>query len=147
MLAAGAAALCFALDSTINGKILDSGKPQAVSGNLLKKTFRLRKAADFVMLTKQAKPFRHGDFLIRRLDNRHGHARLGIAIPKKIVKHAVARNRIRRIIRETFRRYCLRLPDKDYMISYRGTQNANDAPLLNKNLALFWQQEVLYYSK
>lgn len=33
-----------------------------------------------------------------------GRGRLGVSLPKKILRHAHARNRVRRLIRETFRR-------------------------------------------
>ena len=142
MLVVVAAAPCFALDVNIDGSILDSGGPKIVSENL-NRTFRLRKASDFVLLAKQAKVFKNNVFLIRYSSNQQGHARLGIAVSKKRVKLAVKRNRIKRIIRETFRRYCLRLPDRDYMISYRGVQDRNDVLTLHEKLIRFWQQEVI----
>ena len=111
-------------------------------GENLTRTFRLRKASDFVRLLNRAKIFKEQGFLIRHLDNQHGHARLGIAVSKKRVKHAVKRNRIKRIVRETFRKNCLKLPSKDYVVSYKGAQNLNNATSFCKNLNRFWQREA-----
>ena len=146
MPAVAAAVLCCVLDVGVNRSVLNIGESKAVDENS-KRTFSLRKASDFVLLIKHAKIFKGEDFLIRYLDNQQGHARLGIAVSKKRIKQAVRRNRIKRIIRETFRIYCLRLPAKDYMISYRGMHNRKDFPKLYKRLIDFWEQEAIYDSK
>ena len=116
-------------------------------GEKLTRTFRIRKSSDFAILAKQAKIFRGNGFLVRYLNNRQNHARLGIAISKKQVKHAVKRNRIKRIVRETFRRDCLKLPNKDYMISYKDTPSLDNIATLQRKLTRFWQREVSNYYK
>ena len=78
------------------------------------------------------------------MNNRQGHPRLGVAISKKKVKHAVKRNRIKRIIKETFRTYRLRLPSRDYLVSYRGEQPRIDTPMLHKKLVRFWQWQATH---
>ena len=138
-----AVALYFALNINGNRIILGSDKAKAVKD--LKRIYNLRKASDFVLLTKQARIFKDSDFLIRYLNNHQGHARLGMAISRKRVKHAVKRNRIKRIIRETFRKYRLRLPSKDYMVSYRGAQDRIDALILHKKLMHFWEREAIHF--
>jgi len=125
-------------------KLILAGNNPKHNGENLKKTFRLRKASDFVRLAKQAEVFKGRGFLIRYLDNWQGHARLGVAVSKRTVKHAVVRNRIKRIIRETFRKHCLALPSKDYMIIYKGTQNLNDASLFCRSLNRFWQHQATH---
>ena len=124
---------------------MDGDKAKAVKH--LKGVFSLRKAADFVLPVNRAEIFKDSDFLIRHVDNHHGHARLGVAISKRRVKHAVKRNRIRRIIKETFRTCRLRLPGRDYLVSYRGMQNQIDAPMLHKKLVRFWQRQATHYPK
>ena len=143
MLVVVAVALYFALNINGNRIILGSDKAKAVKD--LKRIYSLRKASDFVLLTKQARIFKDSDFLIRYLNNHQGHARLGMAISRKRVKHAVKRNRIKRIIRETFRKYRLRLPNKDYMVSYRGAQDRIDALILHKKLMHFWEREAIHF--
>lgn len=57
-------------------------------------------------------------------------ARLGLAIARRAVPGAVARNRIRRIARETFRRLRAELGTRDYVIGARhGIAGADNAQL------------------
>ena len=121
---------------------MDGDEAKAVKN--LKGVFSLRKASDFIFPAKRTEIFKDSDLLIRHVGNRCGHARLGVAISKKRVKHAVKRNRIKRIIKETFRIYRLKLPGRDYLVSYRGEQNRIDAPMLHKKLAHFWQQQAVH---
>ena len=125
--------------------ILDGDKAKAVKN--LKRAFSLRKATDFVLPAKRVKIFKDSDLLIRHLNNQCDHARLGVAISKKRVKHAVKRNRVKRIIKETFRSYRLQLPSRDYLVSYRGEQTQIDTPMLNKKLVRFWQEQATYRSE
>ena len=61
--------------------------------------------------------------------NRFGYARLGLIVSKKIERHAVKRNRIKRILRETFRRN--RLNDQtneiDWVIRLRRSVAKNES--------------------
>jgi ribonuclease P protein component len=71
-----------------------------------KKTFtkrdRIRDKLDFDRLKKSGTKFTDGVFLAVILPNDTGFSRLGIAVPKR-VGSAVARNRMKRLIREAFR--------------------------------------------
>jgi len=58
--------------------------------------------SDFERLRRSGKKFTDGIFLAVILTNDVGLSRLGIAVPKR-VGNAVTRNRIKRLIRETFR--------------------------------------------
>ena len=51
--------------------------------------------------------------------NELGHARLGLAISKRVSKRAVERNRIKRLLRESFRRVRHQLPAVDMMVMAR----------------------------
>jgi ribonuclease P protein component len=66
-----------------------------------------------------------------------GYARLGMVVGKRQLKFASARNRVRRIIRETFRLYSPTLPGLDVVVRVRvplaeGTEAAQLATLLAK---------------
>jgi ribonuclease P protein component len=63
--------------------------------------------------------------------DRPGPARLGLAIAKKQVRRAVDRNRIKRIVRETFRRHRARLPGVDLVVMARAAASTAD----NRRLA------------
>ena len=59
-------------------------------------------------------------FVVRRIGNTVGYPRLTVRVGKKAVKAAVARNRIRRLVRETFRLRRPDLPALDFLISVRA---------------------------
>lgn len=52
--------------------------------------------------------------------NDQGQPRLGLAVPKKVARRAVDRNRIKRHIRESFRERQAQLPAVDIVILARG---------------------------
>ena len=56
-------------------------------------------------------------------------ARLGLAVSRKVSKRAVARNRIKRVLRESFRRLRHQLPPGDYVFVARAAaaHASNDA--------------------
>lgn len=59
-----------------------------------------------------------------------GEARLGLAIAKKQVRRAVDRNRIKRIVRESFRHHQQQLASVDYVVmARRDTAAASNAEL------------------
>jgi len=64
---------------------------------------RLLKPADFKLVFQ--KPIRSGDNYFRILARTNGiqHHRLGMAVSKKACARAVGRNRIKRVVRESFR--------------------------------------------
>ncbi|HEX7762119.1 MAG TPA: ribonuclease P protein component [Cellvibrio sp.] len=68
------------------------------------KPLRLLCAADFKPVFDDA-PLRasHQNFLILARFNQLPHARLGLVMAKKHIRHAVERNRMKRLIRENFR--------------------------------------------
>lgn len=67
-------------------------------------------------------------------------ARLGISVPKRVAAHAVERNRIRRIARESFRLLRPQLPDGDYVLV--AVRDAKDAPAatLRSALSSLWKR-------
>lgn len=72
--------------------------------------------------------------------NQLSHPRLGLAISKKSDKRAVARNRIKRHVRESFRLNQQQLSGLDIVvISKRGVSELDDAAL-NKMLDKSWRR-------
>jgi len=60
----------------------------------------------------------------------HACARLGIAVSKRVDPHAVGRNRIKRVARESFRSIRMRLPVGDYvLLAQREAARADNAQL------------------
>jgi ribonuclease P protein component len=70
--------------------------------------------------------------------NQVGAPRLGLAVAIKVAGNAVARNRVRRIIRESFRLHQHELPAVDLAVSARPTARAASAESLRASLAVLW---------
>jgi ribonuclease P protein component len=87
----------------------------------LQKPARLIKSSDFakVLNAPEDQVWRHQDRWFRILSLASTRPRLGMAIAKKWMPRAVDRNRVRRLIRESFRRHQASLPNRDYVVFAR----------------------------
>ncbi|QKT03624.1 ribonuclease P protein component [Ectothiorhodospiraceae bacterium 2226] len=65
-------------------------------------------------------------------------ARLGLAVSKRQLKHAVARNRIKRLARESFRHHQAELVGWDVVVSARASAEQADNSLLRAAFARLW---------
>ena len=74
----------------------------------LPRTSRLLKPADFKRVFKNNRVSSDRCFRILVLGNQADRCRLGMAVSRKIDRKAVGRNRIKRVVRESFRRWCAR---------------------------------------
>lgn len=99
---------------------------------------RLRRASDFAALRQSSGRLGGRYFLVRHRGNDVGHARLGLAISKRVSKRAVQRNRIKRLVRESFRRHRSRLPALDLMVMARESAVAVPGPQLLAELDALW---------
>jgi ribonuclease P protein component len=79
-------------------------------------------------------------FTLLARDNGCGRARLGLAISRKCVAHAVARNRIKRLVRESFRAAYITLPAIDIVVTCRPVVNHMTNEALTQALAIHWQR-------
>ncbi|MFW5723284.1 MAG: ribonuclease P protein component [Halochromatium sp.] len=69
-----------------------------------------------------------------------GAARLGLAISKRSVPRAVARNRIKRVIRDSFRHARAELPCVDLVVLCRRAAVDADNATLSAALAAHWRE-------
>lgn len=69
-----------------------------------KKTQRLLTKIDYNHVFAQAKKIVTPEFIILYRENNRGYARLGLALSKKMIAKAHDRNRIKRLLRESFRK-------------------------------------------
>lgn len=71
--------------------------------------------------------------------NQRLHARLGVVIGKRFIKHAVDRNRLRRVIRESFRHHQDSLKGLDLIVMIRSECSTLDKPSLRNEIDTLWQ--------
>lgn len=74
------------------------------------------------------------------MQNEQDYARLGLAIATRVFRTAVARNRVKRIIRESFRLHQSTLPAVDITVSARDAARSASAAQLRASLAKCWKQ-------
>lgn len=101
---------------------------------------RLCRAADFAALRNAPGriPARH--FLLRWGNSAVGHARLGLAVSRKVSKRAVVRNRIKRVSRESFRLVRDRLPAVDIMVIALTSAATASRQALRVDLDVAWRE-------
>jgi len=85
----------------------------------LPRELRLRLAGDFAALRTSSGRLGGRCFHLRYRPNGLPHARLGLAISKRASKLAVERNRLKRLLRESFRRQRDHLPSVDVVVMAR----------------------------
>ena len=105
------------------------------------KDARLLEASDFksVFDDAQLKASRSQILLLGR-SNTLGRARLGLVIAKKNIRQANQRNRVKRLIRESFRLTQHQLPSIDIIVlARRGLEDMSN-PQLQAMLEQLWQQ-------
>ena len=103
----------------------------------------MRRKKDFEAAYQKGQRLGDSHFSMTVRPNSLGHARVGLAIAARTVGKAVARNRVRRIIRESFRLAQHRLPPADIIVGARA--GARDAPAaaLRASLDALWKKVAL----
>ena len=88
------------------------------------------------------KPTRYGSshFTILVTPNSEQTNRLGLAIAKKRVKLAVQRNRVKRLVRESFRLNQHQLPNIDMVVMVRSGIDNLDNDTITKQLEKIWRK-------
>jgi ribonuclease P protein component len=105
-----------------------------------KRTQRLCKASDFKKVFKN--PCRTADAYLTILAKPNGlaKARLGLIVAKKQIKAAVARNRIKRLIRESFRHHQDILTGLDCIVLVKKSVQQLDNLTLLQLIVKHWQK-------
>jgi ribonuclease P protein component len=101
---------------------------------------RLRRKSDFDAAYARGARFGNGFFGVTAKNNDLAAPRLGLAVAVKVAGGAVGRNRIRRIIRESFRLHQLELPAVDLVVSARARARDAQAAELRQSLAALWKE-------
>ena len=80
---------------------------------------RLRRKPDFEAVYARGRRMGNGFFGVTARVNDEGRPRLGLAVASKMAGGSVERNRIRRVVRESFRLHQHELPAVDIVVSAR----------------------------
>ena len=101
---------------------------------------RLRHKPQFDLLYREGR--RHSDSMVLVLTrpNMLNHARLGLSISAKAVGNAVSRNRIKRVLRESFRLNLHRLPCIDVVVNARAPAKTASNAQLARCLEQLWDK-------
>jgi len=108
---------------------------------------RLRSAADFDNVFKYGTRASDSFFTVIARPNRRGSARLGIAVSKRTARRAVERNRIKRVIRESFRQSPVRDLPVDLVILAKAAATATPNDKLRKALDRRWPGLITFCAR
>jgi ribonuclease P protein component len=101
---------------------------------------RLRRKREFDAAYARGRRIGDGFFAVIARANESGCARLGLAVAVRAAGGAVGRNRIRRIIKESFRLHQLEIPALDLVVSSRPQARTATGVVLHQSLAALWKK-------
>jgi len=99
----------------------------------------LHQPAEFRDVKRRGKKFSDAFFSLSVVTNHETHARLGLSIATRTFGTAVARNRIKRLARESFRLNQHSLPPVDVTVSARDAARAATVSELRLSLNEHWK--------
>ena len=100
---------------------------------------RIRRKSDFDATYAKGRRFGNGFFGVTAAPNETGVPRIGLAVAIRIAGGGVQRNRIRRIIRESFRLHQHGLPAVDLIVSVRDRARSATGAELRESLSALWK--------
>ncbi len=101
---------------------------------------RLLKPAEFKHVFARPVRFSNHTMTLLARENKLNHARLGLAISKKQLRRAVDRNRVKRLIRESFRQHQQQLDGLDCVVMVRSTIATLSNVAIFETLAKHWNE-------
>lgn len=101
---------------------------------------RMLAARDFGALRGNSRRITTRHFLAEFRATEYPSARLGLAISRRVSKRAVQRNRLKRLIRESFRHHLPLLPAVDILVIARSSALAVSGADLLEDLAALWRR-------
>lgn len=110
-----------------------------------KKAQRLLTKKDYNHVFEQAKKVVSPEFIILFRENNLGYARLGLALSKKVIAKSHDRNRIKRLLRESFRYKELPAVDLVFLARHGVAEQINAS--VNAKLDKAWKKLTSCYEK
>jgi ribonuclease P protein component len=101
---------------------------------------RLRRPAEFKRVYAEGRRLGNEFFSVKACPNGLAAARLGMSVAARDLKAAVARNRIRRLIRESFRAQLSSLPALDLVIGVRAAVLEAEPARVRERLGQLWHK-------
>lgn len=126
-----------AVNASLNNQDLFPLMQKGCTGRFTRQQ-RLTQASEFKdVFAKPMVKIGDANMLLLGIKNQQNTARLGLAVAKKQLKHAVARNRFKRLTRESFRHHLNVVKDLDIVVIARAgaakKTNRELLDLLSKN--------------
>lgn len=104
------------------------------------RTARLLRSSQYTAVFARGDKFVCDGFVVIAAANSEAHARLGLALAKRRIRRAVDRGRVKRAIRESFRRVRSDLPATDIVVLARNRTATMDNAELTAQLARIWRR-------
>ncbi|SRR5579883_1642438 len=101
---------------------------------------RLRRKSDFDAAYARGRRLGDGFFAVTVCANQTGQPRLGMAVAVRVAGNSVGRNRIRRIVRESFRLHRHGLPPVDLVVGARPKAALASRAELHASLQALWKK-------
>jgi ribonuclease P protein component len=100
---------------------------------------RLRQKSEFDRVYRDARRSADGCFAVFMRNSGGDAPRLGLSVAARIIGGAVRRNRIKRLVRESFRQHQHELPAVDIVVNARsGARDADNAAIV-RSLEKHWR--------
>jgi ribonuclease P protein component len=106
----------------------------------LPRSHRILEPAEFAATLKSSLRWRNDYFGIYATRNPHPHGRIGLVVSRKASPRAVTRNRVKRQIRESFRRYQERLCGLDIVVVANPKSGKAPSASLRTSLSQLWEK-------
>ncbi len=106
------------------------------------KSKRLLNSRQYQQVLRQGRSYRNPFFVMIILPNTVNTGRLGIIVSKKVSKRAVDRNRLKRLVRESFRSQRCYLLNNDFVIIARSGAAKASNQIVQDTLSKMWEKNI-----